>query len=210
MNRDLAYEVAYKAKREGVKHFIFLSSMSVYGIDNGLILSDSTLNPKSSYGRSKLEAEKLINTLENDSFKVAVVRPPMIYGKNCRGNYPKLVKMALRFPFFPSIENKRSMIYIDNFCEFVRLLIDDCAEGTYFPQNEEYVCTSHLVKLVAKVHGKKINMLNSFNPLLRFIKSRTLNKVFGNLVYDKKLSEYKKKYCINDFNESIILSETRL
>ncbi len=167
VNRDLAYETAKKAKAEGVNQFIFLSSMSVYGVDNGVINKNTPLNPKSNYGKSKLQAEKLIKPLCDDNFKVAILRPPMVYGKGCKGNYPKLAKLAVKIPVFPYVDNRRSMIYIDNLCEFVRLLIDNGSRGLFFPQNDEYVNTSEMVKLIAEVHGKKIILTKLFNPILR-------------------------------------------
>ena len=114
VNRDLTYEIAQKAKTEGVKQFIFLSSMSVYGIMEGVISADTPLKPNSAYGKSKLEGEKLIENLHDASFTVAILRPPMVYGNNCRGNYTKLAALALKTPVFPKVDNKRSMIYIDN------------------------------------------------------------------------------------------------
>ena len=207
VNCDLAYETAQKAKDDGVKQFVFLSSMSVYGIENGVIDRNSSFNPKSNYGKSKLQAEKWIVSLEDGSYKIAILRPPMIYGKGCKGNYPRLVKFVLKVPFFPNVENKRSMIYIDNFCEFVRALIDDCSSGLFFPQNEEYVCTSDMVRLIAEAHGKKIWMTKLFNPLLSLLKIGTVNKVFGDLVYKKSMSEYKDNYYLHDFKISILLTE---
>lgn len=203
VNRDLAYETALKAKNDGVKQFIFLSSMSVYGIDNGVINKDSTLNPKSNYGSSKLQAEKLVRNLENEDFKTAIIRPPMIYGKGCKGNYNRLAKLALKTPVFPSIKNNRSMIYIDNFCEFVRSLIDDSSSGVFFPQNEQYVCTSEMVKLIAEKHEKKIRFTRLFNPILTLFNTTTINKVFGDLVYEKNMSEFSRDYNVCDFKTSI-------
>ena len=208
VNRDLAYESAKKAKEDGIKQFIFLSSMSVYGIDSGVIVENTPLNPKSNYGKSKLQAEALIEPLSDGAFKIATLRPPMIYGKGCKGNYTRLAKLALKLPIFPDIENKRSMIYIDNLCEFVRLLIDDCSNGLFFPQNNEYVCTSQMVRIIAEVHGRKILMTKLFNPLLRLLQTSTVNKVFGDLVYDKGMS-YNYEYCIYDFEGSIIKTQSR-
>lgn len=188
VNCDLVYEVAQKAKGDGVRQFIFLSSMSVYGIDNGVIGKYTSLNPKSNYGKSKQQAEEMIAPLEEATFKIAILRPPMIYGKGCKGNYPRLAKIAIKLPVFPDVKNKRSMIYIDNLCEFVRLLIDECRSGLFLPQNKEYVCTSEMVKLIAEVHGKKMMMTKLFNPLLRLLEIGTVNKVFGDLVYEKSLS----------------------
>lgn len=209
VNRDLGFETAQKAKAEGVKQFVFLSSMSVYGVENGVIDESTPLNPNSNYGNSKLQAEKLIEPLGDDTFNVAILRPPMIYGKGCKGNYPRLANLAVRVPIFPDVENKRSMIYIDNLSEFVRLLIDDCSSGLFFPQNSEYVKTSEMVKLIAEVHGKRIRMTMLFNFLLRVFKSSTVNKVFGDLVYEKRMSEYRKAYCLQNFKTTILQTEKR-
>lgn len=207
VNRDLAYEVAQKAKIEGVKQFIFISSMSVYGIEAGVIGENTPLKPKSNYGKSKLQAEELIITLEDAFFKVAILRPPMIYGKDCKGNYTRLANLAVKTPIFPNIKNKRSMIYIDNLCEFVRLIIEDSKRGFFHPQNREYVCTSEMVKLISEYHGKKIWMTKLFNFFIGFFQIGTLNKVFGDLVYEKYISEPKMKYHIYDFKTSIPLTE---
>lgn len=209
INRDLAYETAQKAKEEGVKQFIFLSSMSVYGIDNGLINKDTPLQPNNAYGKSKIEAEKLINILQDDSFSVATIRPPMVYGKGCKGNYPKLTRLALKAPFFLKVDNKRSMIYIDNLSEFVKNLIDNRSGGIYFPQNTDYINTSDMVKIIAETHGKKIIMTKLFNPLLKILHVRTVNKVFGDLVYDLNISEYECNYRVYGFEDSIRMTEGR-
>jgi len=207
VNRDLAYETAHKAKQEGVEQFIFLSSMSVYGIENGVIDKDTPLKPNSAYGKSKIEAEELINKLQDESFTVVTLRPPMVYGKGCRGNYPRLVGLALKTPIFPQVDNKRSMIYIDNLSEFVKQLIDNRSGGLFFPQNVEYVNTSEMVKLIAEAHGKRVVMTKLFNPLLRLLNVSTVNKVFGDLVYEMSMSEYDANYAIIDFNNSIVKTE---
>lgn len=207
VNRDLAYEVAKKAKAEGVKQFIFLSSMSVYGMETGIINEETRLEPTTSYGKSKMEAEELINSLDDEHFKVATIRPPMVYGKGCKGNYTKLAKLAKNTPIFPSFENQRSMIYIDNLCEFIKQLIDDKGRGIYHPQNEEYVNTSEMVKLIATNHKKMLVTTKIFNPVLNILKVNVVNKVFGNLTYDMKLSQYKNNYRVYKFKESIINTE---
>ena len=207
VNRDLAYETAQKAKQDGVEQFIFLSSMSVYGIEQGVIDKNTPLTPNSAYGKSKIEAEKLINKLQDDSFTVATLRPPMVYGKGCRGNYPRLVGLALKTPIFPKVDNKRSMIYIDNLSEFVKRLIDNRSGGLFFPQNADYVNTSEMVRIIAEVHGKRVVMTKLFNPLLRLLNVSTVNKVFGDLVYDISMSDYVSEYRICGFRESIKTTE---
>lgn len=207
VNRDLAYEVAQKAKEDGVEYFIFLSSMSVYGVENGVIDKNTLPSPKTAYGKSKLEAEELINRLQNDSFTVVTIRPPMVYGKDCKGNYPRLASLALKIPIFPKVDNKRSMIYIDNLSEFVKQLIDTRRGGLFFPQNSEYVNTRHMFTLIAEAHGKKVTMTKLFNPLLRILNVSMLNKVFGDLMYEMSMSEYESDYRVCGFCESIFQIE---
>jgi nucleoside-diphosphate-sugar epimerase len=206
VNRDLAYEIAQKAKQDGVGQFVFLSSMSVYGIEYGVINKNTPVKPSSAYGKSKFEAEELINKLKDDSFIVATLRPPMVYGRGCRGNYPKLARLALKTPIFPKVDNKRSMIYIDNLSEFVKQLIDNEGRGLFFPQNADYVNTSEMVRMIAEVHGKRVLMTKLFNPLLRLLNISTVNKVFGNLVYDKSMSS---NINLVPFSETIKETENR-
>src|SRR5690625_3200465 len=140
VNRDLTIEVAEKAKNEGVGQFIFMSSIIVYGdnrINNGVIEIDTPPSPVNFYGKSKLEAEKELEDLASGEFKIAILRPPMIYGKDSKGNYPRLAKLARRTPIFPDFNNQRSMLHIDNLCEFVKLIIDNKESGLFFPQNKE-------------------------------------------------------------------------
>lgn len=203
VNRDLAYETAQKAKRDGAEQFIFLSSMSVYGIENGIIDKNTETQPNTAYGKSKIEAEELINKLHDESFVVATLRPPMVYGKGCKGNYPRLARLAVKTPIFPKINNKRSMIYIDNLSEFVKQLIDNKSSGLFFPQNTEYVNTGEMVQLIANAHGRNIVMTKLFNPLLRLLNTSTINKVLGDLVYDMSMSKYGSDYRVCEFRESI-------
>lgn len=212
VNRDLTIETAEKAKAEGVKQFIFMSSIIVYGDSSSskrVIDRNTVPTPSNFYGNSKLQAEEGIKHLESDDFKMVVVRPPMIYGKGSKGNYPRLANMAKKIPIFPDIDNERSMLHIDNLCEFIKVMIDHEETGLYFPQNKEYVKTSELVKTIAEVHGKKILMTKLFNPVLKLMFGiGIVNKVFGNLVYEKSMSDYDKaNYRIRDFRESIELTE---
>lgn len=208
VNRDLTYEVAKKAKDEGASQFIFLSSMSVYGIETGVISRNTIPQPKSNYGKSKLEAEELIKPLNDDTFKVVILRPPMIYGKGCKGNYVRLSKLAVKSPLFPDIDNKRSMIFINNLSELIRLLIDDSKAGLFFPQNNDYVRTSNMVKEIAKANGKNIKLTSIFNPVIKLMDTTLINKVFGDLVYEQSISRYEKDYIIEGFRESIYLTES--
>lgn len=212
VNRDMTIELAKKAKAEGVRQFIFMSSIIVYGDvkeTNGYITKETIPNPLNFYGRSKLEAEEGILSLEDETFKVCIVRPPLIYGKGARGNYNKLSKLAKISPIFPDLENKRSMLHIDNLSEFICLMIKNVESGIFFPQNFDYVCTSNLVFEIGILSNKKIYKVSLFNQLIVQFSQRVnfLNKMFGNLIYDKKMSNYRDNYQIRSFEDSIKLTE---
>ena len=209
VNCDLASEVAEKAKSEGVRQFVFLSSMSVYGIVTGKITADTEPKPKSNYGKSKLEAELKISELNDDSFKVCVLRPPMIYGKGCRGNYQTLRKLAIKLKVFPYVKNERSMLFIDNLCEFVRLMIDNVERGVFFPQNAEYVNTSAMVKEIAEANGKKIRLMHGTAWAVKLFSliSTKAKKAFGTLTYDKDMSVYKQSYNTVSSSDSVLRTE---
>lgn len=214
VNRDLTIEIARKSKAEGVKQFIFMSSIIVYGDcsrDKGIITRNTVPTPNNFYGNSKLKAEEGIQELESDDFKVVILRPPMVYGKGSKGNYLKLSKAAQKLPIFPNIDNERSMLHIDNLCEFIKLIIDNEERGMFFPQNKEYVKTSEMVRMITEVHEKKIILTTVFNPILRLMFGiGVVNKVFGNLVYEHSMSNYDKaNYQIRDLRESIELTELR-
>jgi len=214
VNTHLTLELAEKAKAAGVKQFIFLSSMIVYGESASIgtektITKDTTPKPANFYGDSKLQADLGLEKLNDKDFHVAIVRPPMIYGKGSKGNYPKLAKLAKVAPIFPDIQNVRSMLHIDNLCEFIKLLIEEQDSGVFHPQNKEYVTTSEMVQEIGKAYNKNIVLTKVFNPVLKLAsrKVEILNKVFGNSAYAQELSEYKKDYRIRDFKETIKLTE---
>lgn len=211
VNRDLTIEIAIKAKKEGIKQFVFMSSIIIYGDSTKhlkVIDKNTTPKPDNFYGKSKLEAEEGLQYLASDDFRTVVLRPPMIYGKGSKGNFPKLVSIARIIPIFPDIENQRSMLHIDNLCEFIRLMVENNESGIFFPQNEEYVKTSELVRLIGEISGKKIFMIKLLNPIIRlFMNINVIRKVFGNLVYDKEISEYgDSSYQIRTLKESVELS----
>ena len=214
VNRDLTIEIAQKAKAEGVKQFIFMSSMIVYGASSKIgetkvITKDTVPEPINFYGNSKLQAEQGILPLQSERFNVVVIRPPMIYGKDSKGNYPLLAKFAKITPVFPNVENKRSMLHIDNLTEFIRLMIEHSENGVFFPQNREYIKTAEMVKIIADVKGKKLWLTKLFNPILVGLggKVNVINKVFGSLFYSQDISAYKHDYQLNDLRASIINTE---
>lgn len=214
VNTDLAIKTAEKAKADGVKQFVFMSSAIVYGNSasvgkNKNITKDSPFNPTSCYGDSKIKAEEGILPLNDENFRVVILRPPMIYGKGCKGNYSILSKIAKLTFVFPYVKNERSMLYIGNLCEFIRLMIVNSEQGVFFPQNNEYSNTSEIVRLIGTVHNKKVFLIKGFSWFIKLLSKFSLlaNKAFGNFTYDKSLSTYKENYCIYSLMDSIKLSE---
>ena len=215
INTDLTVETAQKAKSDGVSQFIFMSSAIVYGDSapigkSKVITKDTPTSPANFYGDSKVQAEDGLKKLENDSFKIVVLRPPMIYGKGSKGNYPLLSKFAQKLPFFPYVKNERSMLYIGNLVEFIRLMIENEENGTFFPQNNEYSGTSEMVKAIGATHGKKVRLVKGFTWMLKLMSHVTglVNKAFGNLSYDMELSKYKTDYRKFTLEESIKQTES--
>ena len=209
VNTDLTIETAQHAKQCGVKQFIFMSSIIVYGESKSLkpviITRETEPKPNGFYGNSKLQAEIGIKKLEDQDFKVVILRPPMIYGPGSKGNFPKLIALAKKTPIFPTYHNQRSMLYIDNLCEFVRLVIDNEEKGVSWPQNRDYVDTCEVVRQVAKEAGHRIWITRFLNPfvVLGSLFVPTLNKLFSSLYYIEQLSDYKDNYQVFTFEQSL-------
>lgn len=216
VNRDLAEETAKKAKEAGVKQFIYMSSIIVYGESKpgeDFIIDEKTEpNPANFYGDSKLQAEKCLNALADEHFKVAILRPPMIYGPGCKGNYQLLSKIAMVTLVFPDYDNRRSMLFVGNLCEFVRLIVEKVEGGLFFPQNSAHVRTTDLVRAIAKAHHKKIVFTKLFNPAIKLLMrlggkpGRLCAKAFGNMAYSECLNHYDD-YNKVSFYDSIISTE---
>lgn len=209
VNRDLAIEVGERAKAAGVGQFIFMSSSIVYGDssarDEGPITRETPASPANFYGRSKLEAEEGLQALADDDFKVAILRCPMIYGPGCKGNFPTLAKIARSVPVFPAVNNKRSVLYVENLAEFVTQLVERELGGMFWPQNAEYMATGEAVYELARAQGKRLHLSKLLAPLAAFACGHinVARKAFGSLYYDQSLSEYGLDYQDCSFGESI-------
>lgn len=208
INKDMVIEIAKAAKAAGVKQFIHMSSMIVYKevktLEGKQIHKDTQPAPNGFYGDSKLQGELGIQALADDSFKVCVMRPPMIYGPGCRGNFPRLVWLATKTPIFPAWHNKRSMLYIDNLCEFVKQLIINEVDGVVYPQNAEYADTVEIIRYYAKANGKNVWITKLFNPLIWMLGDhvRALGKMFSNSTYDMEMSKYPFDYHVVSLEDS--------
>lgn len=210
VNRDLTVEVAKHAKAAGVKQFIFMSSMIVFHesqkLGEEMLTVDTKPAPNGFYGDSKLQAENGLHELECDSFKVCILRPPMIYGPNSKGNFLRLGWLATKTPIFPEWHNRRSMLYIDNLAEFVKQAILRELSGTYYPQNKELADTVDIVKFFAQKYNHRIWISKVFNPFVRmgspFIQS--LNKMFASYYYDPEMSKMDFDYQLVSQEESFL------
>lgn len=206
VNTDLTLEICKKAKEDNKDkktQFIFMSSAIIYGDSapygkEKMIDEDTVPAPANFYGDSKWQADKGVRSLSSSNFNVAVLRPPMIYGKGSKGNYPTLAKLARKLPIFPDVDNERSMLYVGNLCEFLCQLMLSGEDGIYFPQNAEYTKTSEMVKEIRAVAGgKKIVETKALNPAVKVGQKvpgkigGLVDKAFGNLTYDQKLSTYE-------------------
>jgi len=214
INHLLAVETARKAKNEGVGQFLFMSSASVYGLSAPVgkmvaITKDTPLNPTDNYGISKMRAEESLAQLRDENFRLAILRPPMIYGKGCKGNYRTMAKLAKVLPVFPLVRNQRSVLYIENLAEFIRQLVDDEADGVFCPQNNEYINTSDMVNLIAHANGRGILMLGGLTWTLKLLRPfmGIVDKAFGSLYYDFELSRYKRDYCVKNLQETVLETE---
>lgn len=214
INTALTASVARKAKMEGVKQFVFISSMIVYGASRGIgqdgFINENTVPaPENSYGDSKLQAELALKAMDDEKFKVVIIRSPMVYGEGCKGNYPLISKFARVFPIFPYKKNQRSMIYIGNLLEFIRLMVDNHENGVFFPQNTGHVDTGEMLKLIAEYHHKRIYLM-PIPACVIALMSKLLpaaRKVYGNFAYDPAMSCYRMDYCLFSFRESIFRTE---
>lgn len=214
VNGLLSAAVGEKARAEGVGLFVFMSSESVYGLkarvgQTVVITKDTPLLPKDNYGKSKLEAENLLRSLAGENFPVAVLRPPMIYGRGCKGNYTALSRLAQSTPVFPKVDNRRSMLYIENLAAFVKLLIDHPQGGVFCPQDPEYVDVGVMARRIAQAHGKKLVLLPGVSWALKLLSPLVpaVDKAFGSLVYDRALSDSPGPYWVRNLEQAIAETE---
>lgn len=190
INHLLAVDVAQKAKDNGVKQFVFMSTAAVYGQQNGCITRETIPMPTTFYGRSKLLAEKDIMKLQDNNYQVVILRPPMVYGEGCKGNYMRLVKLARFTRIFPEYHNKRSMINIDYLCKYMIQLIQKGCSGYYHPQDDKYADTCVLIVKLRQEMGKETILFRFLNIGIKLLIQKNVSifrKMFGDLYYDKSL-----------------------
>ena len=193
VNTELTKKVVEAAKKNKVKHFVFYSTVAVYGTHGSLkeklvLTKDSKVNPKTPYAESKWKAEEILRALENENFKVSILRPPMVYGENCPGNMKKLEKIVKIFPILPfgNDENKRTLVHIDKLLEITKEVIDKEISGITIPKDDEDMSIKEIVENIAKEKNKKICLIKLSKFILKILyimKSSTIESLYGELIF---------------------------
>ncbi len=194
-NAILPVRIARKAKAAGVSHYIFLSSLAVYGRGQERITVGQRPAPETYYGHSKYLAEQSLLPMADDAFTVTIVRPPMVYGERAKGSYRQLQRLAAVLPLFPRIENQKSVISLQNLCRFLQAVLVSRPGGIFHPQDRVYRSTTELMQMAA---GTRKIWLIPFPPALnRWLsaKSKLWSKAFGNLTVERQefWPEFRKK-----------------
>jgi len=205
INTNLTYELAKRAKENGVKHFVFLSSIIVYGSNHTSINANTIETPDDFYGDSKLQAENKIKNLESNDFTISIIRTPMVYGPKSKGNFAKLVKHSSKLIIFPNVNNIRSQLYIYNLCALIYGVIIRGIGGTIHPQNDEKLSTFTLIKLIRQAEGKKTLGVSIFNPVLNILSAKIsiFSKLFSNLYYEDDITFNKFNYNMYNNEDSV-------
>ncbi|MCL1819528.1 MAG: NAD-dependent epimerase/dehydratase family protein [Oscillospiraceae bacterium] len=211
VNIELTSALAKKARDSGIPQFIFVSSMAVYGLSDVFaplneLTRNTPLQPKTLYGKSKLSAESEVLSVYGDTS--CIVRPPMVYGENCPGNYARLRNIVLKYKVIPNYKNNRGMIYVHNLCEMLKLLIENRASGYYHPQDAETLSTRKLADLIAEANGVKVRAIPI--PFLKFAAKvlPIIGKAFGSLSYSPELTAYNDgNYQVYDVKSAIERTE---
>jgi len=189
VNVTQTLDLAKKAKASGIKHFIFMSSIKVYGEETNVAYNEATeCMPEDEYGKSKLKAERELLKLESDDFKVSIIRTPIVYGYGVKANIKNLIRLVQKVPVLPfgEIQNKRSMVYVGNLCHMMDAIIQKKASGIFLASDDRAVSTTELIELIANALGKKIYLIKVpfFESLLKFIKPSFHKRLYGSLEVD--------------------------
>lgn len=206
INVEYPVKLAKIAKQNGVKQFVFISTVAVYGEEKEKLDENTVCNPITPYGKSKLEAEKELLKLNDDNFTVSIVRPPMIYGKNAPGNIDSLVKLVKKLPIIPlaNIKNKRSFIFIQNLLHIIDEVILQKKSGIFLACDDEPLSTSKLIDLIAKNLAKKTYLIKIpfFESLLKILKPSFHKRLYGSLEIDNTITKeklnLKNPYSVED------------
>jgi len=221
INSDLAFDMALKSKKNGVKHFILMSTIKVYGeaTEDGVWTEFSKCNPVDDYGKSKLDAESRILELADQNFIVSIVRSPLIYGKGVKGNMISLVKLTDKFRFLPfaKINNKRSFVFIKNLSALIEAIINQTKPGVFLASDSKSVSTTDLIYLISKSLNKNIKMIylnKKIISILKILAPSKVERLWGNLEINSKrhielnfIPPFSIEYGIKDMVDWYLLNK---
>lgn len=217
VNVTQTLELAKKAKESGVKHFVFMSTVKVYGEEtDGVYTEESECHPEDEYGKSKLKAELELKKLEDENFQISIIRTPIIYGNGVKANIKSLVNLVKKVPILPfgNIQNKISMVYIGNLCHLVDVAIDKQKAGIFLASDDEPLSTSKLIELIAKNLDKKVYLIKIpfFESLLKIVKPSFHKRLYGSLKVDNSITKQKlnlkNPYSVEDGIRFMIRGES--
>jgi len=218
INVDATVELARLAVENGVKRFVFISSVKAGGgLASGKCINESDQNePEGVYGKSKREAELKLLKIGNESgMHVSIIRPSLVYGPEVKGNL-KLMLTGVKkgwFPPLPETGNKRSMIHVDDLVRAILLVADDdrangevfiATDGTPYSSREIYNAMCSVTgKSVPKWSVPKIlfDIARMVNPRIKY----KINKLLGDECYSSAKLEalgFKAKKSLKDMNET--------
>lgn len=196
VNITQTLQLAKKAKEKGVNHFVFMSTVKVYGEETNSVYTENTIcNPEDEYGKSKLKAELELLKLENEDFKVSILRTPIIYGYGVKANIKALISLVNKITILPfgKIENKRSMVYIGNICHLVDELVIQQKTGIFLASDDKPLSTTKLCELISKNLNKKIYLVKIpfFESLLKLLKPSFHKRLYESLEVDNTITREK-------------------
>lgn len=163
-----------------VKQFIYLSTFHV------------NLEKPTSYSESKVAAENYLNSVTS-KISVSIIRPPMVYGAGCKGNFPKLVKLIKLSPVLPFkyTKNRRSIIYIENLTGFISYIINKKIAGSFTPQDERTVSVHDLARFISACFDQKKVLLappQFFLSVLKTLAPNICDRLYDDLFVDPQIN----------------------
>lgn len=195
VNVKQTLDLAKKAKENGVKQFVFMSTVAVYGIEIGMMHENSNCKPITNYGKSKLKAEQELQKLEDDDFIVSIIRSPIVNGHNTPGNMKSLINLVKKIQILPfgCITNKRSMVYVGNLCHLINQIIKQKSSGVFLANDNEPISTTKLCELIAHNLDKRLFLVKIpfFESILKLVKPSFHKRLYESLEVDN--SETMKK-----------------
>jgi nucleoside-diphosphate-sugar epimerase len=218
INVGATVELARLAVENGVKRFVFISSVKAGGaLASGKCINESDQNePEGVYGESKREAELKLLKIGNESgMHMSIIRPSLVYGPDVKGNLQLMLSGIEKgwFPPLPETGNRRSMIHVDDLVRAILLVAEDkrangeifiATDGAPYSSREIYDVMCNISgKLTSKwsVPKNLFNLASLASPRIKY----KINKLLGDECYSSvKLEElgFKAKKSLKDMNET--------